>query len=78
MTYRLKTFRVQFVAEPPQFPSGSPCRSSDDVQRLARAIYGTLDADKLEDYLKTHPFPGHVGIDAKNPAVFGFGDTFTD
>ena len=46
MTYRLKTFRVQFVAEPAEFPNGTPCRSSDDVQRLARAIYETLDADK--------------------------------
>ena len=46
MTYRLKTFRVQFVAEPAEFPDGTPCRSSDDVQRLARAIYETLDADK--------------------------------
>ncbi len=46
MTYRLKTFRVQFVAEPAEFPHGTPCRSSDDVQRLARAIYETLDADK--------------------------------
>jgi len=44
--YRLKTFRVQFVAELPEFPAGSPCRSSEDVQRLARAIYETLDADK--------------------------------
>ena len=35
MAYRLKTFRVQFVAEPAAFPIGSPCRSSDDVQRLA-------------------------------------------
>jgi DNA repair protein RadC len=43
---RLKTFRVQFVAEPAEFPAGSPCRSSEDVQRLARAIYETLDADK--------------------------------
>ena len=46
MTYRLKTFRVQFVAEYAEFPRGTPCRSSDDVQRLARAIYETLDADK--------------------------------
>jgi DNA repair protein RadC len=45
MAYRLKTFRVQFVAEPETFP-GSLCRSSEDVQRLARAIYETLDADK--------------------------------
>ena len=46
MAYRLKTFRVQFVAEPEEFPSGSPCRSSEDVQRVARGIYATLDADK--------------------------------
>ena len=46
MAYRLKTFRVQFVAEPAEFPTGSPCRSSQDVQRVAQAIYGTLDADK--------------------------------
>ena len=45
-TYRLKTFRVQFIAEPAEFPTGSPCRSSEDVERLARAIYQTLDADK--------------------------------
>ena len=46
MAYRLKTFRVQFVAEPVEFPAGSPCRSSEDVERVARAIYATLDADK--------------------------------
>jgi RadC-like JAB domain len=46
MTYRLKTFRVQFVAEPAEFPRCSSCRSSEDVERLARAIYATLDADK--------------------------------
>lgn len=46
MAYRLKTFRVQFVAEPAEFPAGSPCRSSEDVQRVARSIYETLDADK--------------------------------
>src|SRR5262245_15281345 len=46
MVYRLKTFRVQFVADPQEFPTGSPCRSSDDVQGVARAIYATLDADK--------------------------------
>ena len=46
MTYRLKTFRVQFVAEPVEFPTCSPCKSSADVERLARAIYQTLDADK--------------------------------
>ena len=34
MTYRLKTFRVQFVAEPAEFSTGSPCRSSADVERL--------------------------------------------
>jgi DNA repair protein RadC len=46
MAYRLKTFRVQFVAEPTGFPAGSPCRSSEDVTRVARAIYAGLDADK--------------------------------
>src|SRR5882724_4813864 len=46
MTYRLQTFRVQFIAEPAEFSTGSPCRSSADVERLARAIYQTLDADK--------------------------------
>src|SRR5215831_17194834 len=46
MAYRLKTFRVQFVAEPVDHPAGSPCRSSEDVQRVSRAIYQTLDADK--------------------------------
>lgn len=46
MAYRLKTFRVQFVADPAEFPTGSPCRSSDDVQRVARSIYQALDADK--------------------------------
>jgi DNA repair protein RadC len=44
--YRLKTFRIQFVSEPADFPAGSPCRSSADVDRVARAIYQTLDADK--------------------------------
>ena len=33
MTYRLKTFRVQFVAEPAEFPTCSPCRSSADVEK---------------------------------------------
>ena len=46
MAYRLKTFRVQFVAEPAQFPTGSPCRCSQDVERVARSIFDTLDADK--------------------------------
>jgi DNA repair protein RadC len=46
MAYRLKTFRVQFVAEPEASPAGSPCRSSEDVLRIAHAIYGKLDADK--------------------------------
>ncbi len=53
MAYRLKTFRVQFVAEPAEFPAGSPCRSSDDVQRLARGIFQTLDADKEHFVLLT-------------------------
>ena len=46
MAYRLKTFQVQFVSESGEFPGGSPCRSSSDVERVARAIYHTLDADK--------------------------------
>ena len=46
MAYRLKTFRVQFVAEPEELPIGTSCRSAEEVQRLARAIYATLDADK--------------------------------
>src|SRR5262245_3447329 len=46
MAYRLKTFRVQFVAESEWYPTGSPCRASEDVDRIARSIYGTLDADK--------------------------------
>jgi DNA repair protein RadC len=46
MVYRLKTFRVQFVAEPAAFPAGSPCRSAEDAQRIARTIFETLDADK--------------------------------
>lgn len=37
---------MQFVAEPAEFPTGSACRSSADVERVARAIYQTLDADK--------------------------------
>jgi DNA repair protein RadC len=46
MAYRLKTFRVQFVAEPNLYPTGSPCRGSGDVEQIARNIYSTLDADK--------------------------------
>jgi DNA repair protein RadC len=46
LAYRLRTFQVQFVAEPVDFPAGSPCRSSQDVERVARSIYQTLDADK--------------------------------
>jgi DNA repair protein RadC len=46
MAYSLKTFRVQFIAEPAEYPAGSPCRSSTDVHCVARAIYSTLDADR--------------------------------
>jgi DNA repair protein RadC len=46
MAYRLKTFRVQFVAEREDFTTGRRCASSEDVERVARAIYCTLDADK--------------------------------
>ena len=53
MAYRLKTFRVQFVAESVGYPTGSPCRASEDVDRIARSIYGTLDADKEHFLLLT-------------------------
>jgi RadC-like JAB domain len=53
MAYRLKTFQVQFVAEPPEFPRGSHCRSAEDVAIVARAIYRTLDADKEHFLLLT-------------------------
>ncbi|HEY3154399.1 MAG TPA: JAB domain-containing protein [Candidatus Binatia bacterium] len=53
MAYRLKTFQVQFVAEPPEFPRGSYCRSSEDVAIVARGIYRTLDADKEHFLLLT-------------------------
>jgi DNA repair protein RadC len=53
MAYRLKTFQVQFVAEPAEFPAGSPCRASNDVERLARSIYQRLDADKEHFVLLT-------------------------
>jgi DNA repair protein RadC len=46
VAYRLKTFRIQFVAEPAESPVGSPCRSSTDVDSVARSIFQTLDADK--------------------------------
>jgi DNA repair protein RadC len=46
MAYRIKTFRVQFVSEPGDGVAGSPCRSASDVERVARDIYQTLDADK--------------------------------
>jgi len=53
MAYRLKTFRIQFVAESVGYPMGSPCRASEDVDRIARSIYGTLDADKEHFLLLT-------------------------
>jgi DNA repair protein RadC len=46
MAYRLRTFQVQFVADPTEFPAGSPCHSAEDVERVARGIYAPLDADK--------------------------------
>jgi DNA repair protein RadC len=46
VAYRLKTFQVQFVAESAEFPAGSPCRASNDAERIARRIYQRLDADK--------------------------------
>jgi DNA repair protein RadC len=53
MAYRLKTYRVQFVAEPAEFPRGSHCRSSEDAASIARGIYQTLDADKEHFLLLT-------------------------
>jgi DNA repair protein RadC len=46
MAYKLKTFSVSFVSEPDAFLNGTPTCSADDVQRVARSIYSTLDADK--------------------------------
>jgi DNA repair protein RadC len=46
MAYRLKTFQIQFIAEPAEFPNGSRFTSSEDVEQVARAIYARLDADK--------------------------------
>ncbi|MFG0317055.1 MAG: family 16 glycoside hydrolase, partial [Planctomycetota bacterium JB042] len=34
------------------------------------------DGDGLDAYLEEHPFPGHVGVDRKDPQVMGSGDTF--
>jgi DNA repair protein RadC len=53
MAYRLKTFQVQFVAEPTEFSAGSPCRASNDAERIARSIYQRLDADKEHFLLLT-------------------------
>jgi DNA repair protein RadC len=53
MAYRLKTFQVQFVAEPPEFPAGSHCGASNDAERIARSIYQRLDADKEHFLLLT-------------------------
>jgi RadC-like JAB domain len=53
MAYRLKTFQVQFVSEPAEFPSGSPCRASNNAERIARSIYQRLDADKEHFLLLT-------------------------
>jgi DNA repair protein RadC len=41
------------VAQPADFSTGSPCRSSDDVQPVARGIFQTLDADKEHFLLLT-------------------------
>jgi DNA repair protein RadC len=46
MGYRLKTFTVSFVSEPQQSPIGHPVRCAEDVERVARGIIATLDADK--------------------------------
>lgn len=34
------------------------------------------DDERIEDYLKEHPFPGHVGVDRKTSNAMGTGDTF--
>jgi DNA repair protein RadC len=60
MAYRLKTFQVQFVAEPAEFPAGSPCRASNDAERIARSIYQRLDADKEHFLLLTLNNKNHV------------------
>ena len=45
--YELKTFVVRDSSNPDKRPpKGSPARSSEDVVRLARAVYADLDADK--------------------------------
>lgn len=46
MAYSLKTFSVSFVSEPQDFPKGKPTRSAEEVEKVARSIYSTLDADK--------------------------------
>jgi len=66
MAYRLKTFRVQFVAEAADFPVGSPCRSSDDVQRVARGIYQTRDADQEHFQLLTMNNKNRVAAGYRN------------
>jgi DNA repair protein RadC len=53
MAYRLRTFHVQFVAEPPEHPKGSYCGCSEEVAIVARRIYQTLDADKEHFVLLT-------------------------
>ena len=46
MGYRLKTFSVSFVSEPGQTPKGHPIRCAEDLEKVARVIFGELDADK--------------------------------
>jgi RadC-like JAB domain len=60
MAYRLKTFQVQFVAEPVEFPAGSHCGASNDAERIARSIYKRLDADKEHFLLLTLNNKNHV------------------
>ena|SRR3990167_5823359 len=48
VTIRLKTFTVHDSAHPEgkNYPHGAPLRASQDIERLARAVYAELDADK--------------------------------
>jgi hypothetical protein len=39
------------------------------------SIASPNDADKLEAYLKAHPFPGSVGLDQRPVGTFGIGET---
>ena len=48
VTIRLETFTVHDSAKPEgrNYPNGAPLRSSLDIEKLARAVYTEMDADK--------------------------------